>query len=54
MPAMQPSWWPYGCVRWSLVALLQSSLPVTWFARSLVLGWLTGDNCVLLGYLCET
>lgn len=46
VPATQPSWCPYGCVGWSLAPLVLSSLPVTWFARSLMLLWLLTVDCV--------
>ena len=52
VPATQALRWPYGSVGWSLVPLVPSSLPVTWFAHSLTLLWLlTSDDCVLSGYL---
>lgn len=47
VPATQPSRRPYGSVGWSLLPLVPSSLPVTWFARGLTLPWsLTSDDCV--------
>lgn len=55
VPATQPSRWPYGSVGWSLLPLVPSSLPVTWFARGLTLPWsLTSDDCVPSVCLCET